>query len=264
MIDKNKFYENLNLDKKSVLLNLCENYNYENKDFFNYNYDLVTINKNWIEHLKYFYNSKFICFLFNEEEYYNDEEKRNDLEFNLRNFSIIKIFDDSLFNEILNFLEKKKIKKIIDFGCGNGSYVKKFNENGINAFGYDGNPNTPIWGGKNCQILDLTVNFNLYQVNHLSLCLEVGEHIPVKYEKSFIKNLKQNTHMYLIISWGIPGQDGYGHVNCKTNEEVIEKFCKDGQFEYQELESKLFRDSSSFDWFKNTIMVFKRKKWKKV
>jgi hypothetical protein len=70
-------------------------------------------------------------------------------------------FDKTLAYCILNFLQDNKIQNCVDFGCGDGSYTKYFNENSIVTKGYDGNPFTPEITNGLCSIIDLSVPFNL-------------------------------------------------------------------------------------------------------
>lgn len=53
------------------------------------------------------------------------------------------------------------------------------------------------------------------------------------------------------------GQGGDGHVNCQNNEYIKQKFLDLGYYNDIEDENYL-RNNSSFSWFKNTIMVFKK------
>jgi hypothetical protein len=53
-------------------------------------------------------------------------------------------YDDSLGVSLTHFFKSEKVKSLVDFGCGMGKYVKTFQENDINAVGFDGNPYTLI------------------------------------------------------------------------------------------------------------------------
>ena len=90
------------------------------------------------------------------------------------------------------------------------------------------------------------------------LCLEVGEHVPQDFESILIDNIDRHNSKGVILSWAIIGQGGDGHVNCKNNEYIKNIFLNLG-YENDIREEKYLRQNSLFDWFKNTIMVFKRK-----
>jgi hypothetical protein len=167
-------------------------------------------------------------------------------------------FYDSTFSDALVALAKtKNIIKSYDFGCGNGKYVQNFRNNGIQAFGYDGNPvtsNIP-W----CSVQDLTVDFQLEPLDFV-ICLEVCEHVPKEFEDILLKNVDKhvNANGTLVLSWAVVGQAGFGHVNCQNNDYVISKFESMG-YTYNEIESQKLRNNVSGSWwFKDTTLVFNK------
>lgn len=167
------------------------------------------------------------------------------------------VFDDTLAEGLLNIFNDNNIKTIVDFGCGPGEYVRFFKNNKFDIDGYDGNPNTIVLSNGLCKILDLTKNIKLDKKFDCVLSLEVGEHIPKEYEQIYINNLVENSNNYVIISWAIPEQGGYGHVNCQTNEYIKKEF-NNRAFISCEKEENLLRESAKSTWFKDTIMVFKK------
>ena len=166
-------------------------------------------------------------------------------------------FDNNLALEISKFLKNNKLKNCVDFGCGPGEYVKFIRSKKIKCDGYDGNVYTEeITKGK-CKVLDLTSDFKINDGFDCVISLEVGEHIPKELENKFIYNVCNHSKNYAIVSWAIPGQGGYGHVNCQTNEYIKNQFKAFGFSSCDSIEEKL-RDASTLSWFKNTIMVFKK------
>ena len=97
-------------------------------------------------------------------------------------------YDNKLSNALLTFLKNEKAKTVCDFGCGMGNYVKHFIKNNISASGYDGNPNTPELTNNICKILDLSKPINFDTKFTWVMSLEVGEHLPKKFEDIFINN----------------------------------------------------------------------------
>jgi len=166
-------------------------------------------------------------------------------------------FDKSLASSILTFLQTRGIKKMYDFGCGPGQYVQKMREGGIESIGYDGNPITSRF--LNCNVADITnPDFTLEPVDCV-LCLEVGEHVPNQFERVLFDNIDKHVNPggILILSWAIPGQGGYGHVNCQTNQYVRSQIIPRGYTSLPDIESTL-RNHSSLSWFKHTILVFQK------
>ena len=167
-------------------------------------------------------------------------------------------FDPHLSYALLMFFKKENPKTIADFGCGMGHYVKHLRENEINAFGFDGNPNTPELTNGLGKVLDLSVEKQFEESFEWIISLEVGEHLPKEYEDIFVDNLHNNNTKGLIVSWAIPGQGGHGHYNEQSNEYIKSKICELGYYNDIQLENH-FRRNASLGYFKNTIMVFIKK-----
>lgn len=171
-------------------------------------------------------------------------------------------FDRKLFNAIGKYVWVRGAKpSIVDVGCGHCYYVNNFLELGYDVTGMDGNPSTKQYCSdpNRVSVQDLAVYFDLNKKFDVVLCLEVGEHIPEEYESVLISNLnnlvaKNGT---LILSWAVPGQEGLGHVNCRNNSYIKNKFKELGFDELDELEQKL-RRKASLNWFKQTIMAFRK------
>ena len=166
-------------------------------------------------------------------------------------------YDKKLSDELLTFFKTEKVKTLCDFGCGMGGYVQHFKKNNLNVSGYDGNPNTPKLTNNTCDVLDLSkpIKFNIPFSWVMSL--EVGEHLPKKFEDIFINNLHTNNKNGIVLSWAVKGQGGCGHVNEQNNDYIKSKICKLGYINDIESENQL-RKHSSLSWFKNTIMVFRK------
>ncbi len=90
------------------------------------------------------------------------------------------------------------------------------------------------------------------------MSLEVGEHLPKKFEDIFINNLHNNNENGMVLSWALVGQPGDGHINCQNNDYIKSKICKLGYINDIESENKLRNAASRCYWFKNTIMVFRK------
>jgi hypothetical protein len=165
------------------------------------------------------------------------------------------LFDKSLAEALGTFF---KYRTVVDLGCGMGDYLKSFKELGILCDGFDGNPNTKKLTNGLCETLDLSKDIEL-PVYEWAFSLEVGEHIPAEFEDTFINNLHKVNSRGIVLSWAVEGQAGIGHVNCHNNDYVIDKIEKLG-YSYNQAMSHWFRNKSTFPYFKNTIMVFNRKK----
>jgi|GEM_PF-251849 len=166
--------------------------------------------------------------------------------------------DPSLAKALADFFQKEKAKNVVDFGCGPGNYVKSFREQKIQCEGYDGNPDSAIISNGLVKTVDLAEPFDLKKHFDWVLCLEVGEHLPQKYEKTLIENLDKHNVKGIVLSWAIKGQTGFGHFNEQDNEYVKQMMADYGYENDLEAETNL-RKNASLPWFQNTIMVFRKK-----
>lgn len=165
--------------------------------------------------------------------------------------------DSRLAGAILKVLKARKIDTLVDFGCGTGEYARFFRRHGHVVEAYDGNPWTEQLTGGIGQVKDLSQRFNLLKQFGCVMSLEVGEHIPAEFEQTFIDNIVKHSldGGIIILSWAVPGQDGDGHVNCHTNDYIIQQMQQRGFYLENTLTNQL-RKAASLRWFKNTLMVF--------
>jgi len=166
-------------------------------------------------------------------------------------------YDSPLADSLAIFLKNEKCQSVVDFGCGMGDYVKTLQKNNINATGFDGNPNTPELSNNVCKVLDLSVPIQFDVKFDWVISLEVGEHLPPRFEDIFINNLHNNNISGIILSWAVKGQGGHGHFNEQNNDYIKSKVCKLGYIN-DIISENILRKNSTFHWFKNTIMVFRK------
>jgi len=145
-----------------------------------------------------------------------------------------------------------------DFGCGFGHYCKVLNFYGWQVIdGYEGTEGMgpyKVWPWIYRIDLSKPVEFISYD---FVLCLEVGEHIPQKHEQVFLDNVAKATGRDLVMSWAVPNQRGTGHINCQTNDYIIEQMWNKG-LRFQKRMTRRLRYYTTLKYFKNTLMVFKR------
>jgi hypothetical protein len=169
------------------------------------------------------------------------------------------IHSENLSNWISDYLSQYKDHQIYDFGCGLGDYLNDLSIKGFKKL--KGIEADPMKTNQNFEILriDLSQPFILDEKG-IIICLEVGEHIPKKYQETFLNNISNNCDKYLIMSWAVRGQGGYGHFNELNNNEIIPLIQSLGFNYLEELSQdvrKLPEDKCSY--FRNTIMIFEKK-----
>jgi len=145
-------------------------------------------------------------------------------------------------------------KMVVDFGCGPAEYIKRLKNFRYSVVGYEGQPlpDAPPF------VIKQDITKPIKDVKQGSvLCLEVMEHIPKSLEAKVLKNIKNACNGRLILSWGIIGQGGCGHVNEQNATYVIPTIEKLG-FEFNKSLSQELREIAGADlpWFANTIYVF--------
>lgn len=170
---------------------------------------------------------------------------------------------DNWLSEVLGvLLVDMDVDSVVDLGCGPGWYVEALRRKGFSAVGYDGNSHVGEMSALfswtyPCEQANLIEELISDEPFDLVLCLEVGEHIPMQYEDVLFQNLVRNSGRYIIMSWAVEGQGGIGHLNCRSNQYVIDKLSSLGF--YENVSAKNFlRRSAKLKWFKNTIMVFQK------
>lgn len=112
-------------------------------------------------------------------------------------------------------------KRIVDIGCGPGTYVYSFQEVDIDSHGYDINP--VVLDKPSLTQISM---FDLNDPSEFIICLEVAEHIETSLNDDIVDSLYKNLKPggTLIFSAAHPGQGGVGHINCQTKEYWLEKF----------------------------------------
>jgi SAM-dependent methyltransferase len=166
-------------------------------------------------------------------------------------------FDAGVAASLLRFFSANRAASVLDLGCGNGDYVRGLLAVGMAASGVDGNPRTPTIAGSACQVHDLTQPLPADMVADWTLSLEVGEHIPARWEFAYWANLHRSNRAGLILSWAVRGQAGTGHVNCRDNPEVTGMAELLG-YRFDSLATAALRRAARKAWFRHTILVFRR------
>lgn len=175
--------------------------------------------------------------------------------------------DEGLAIALKNFFRSEALEnednflEVIDIGCGTGYYTNYIQSDLVGSYGYDGNPHTKKIAGKHFDIADFSIPQYLGEYDWV-LSLEVGEHIPAEYEDIFIDNLHRHNRQGVVLSWAVPGQGGDGHVNCRSNEYIIDKFEALG-YELAIYTTNYLRNSCAkypipCYWFRDTLLVFRK------
>ena len=148
---------------------------------------------------------------------------------------------------------------VYDIGAGPGFYTQFLKQRGMNVAALDANRHDNLSLVFPITYIDISQHLAMVGRADVVLCLEVGEHIEPEFESNVINNICNLARNKIIMSWAIPGQGGFGHVNCQPNDYIIEQMEWLG-WAYNEAESAHLRQHcSACSWFENTLMVFDRK-----
>ncbi|XP_076061481.1 uncharacterized protein LOC143037242 isoform X2 [Oratosquilla oratoria] len=123
---------------------------------------------------------------------------------------------------------------------------------------FDGALNVESLSNGAIQTLDLTEEVDLGYKYSWVMSLEVGEHIPSRFESKFLNNLVRHACRGVVLSWALPGQGGHMHVNEQPNEYIQGRMDLLG-FRYDMEGSMKLREVAELGWFRGTLMIFYRK-----
>lgn len=168
-------------------------------------------------------------------------------------------------NEIVPILlSLYRPKSVIDVGCGLGTFLKIFKQNGISEIkGLDGK-----WCKKDLlfQNIDpsefLEVNMEepirMERKYDLAVCLEVAEHLTPNRAQSFVKDLT-NLSDFVLFSAAIPRQGGDHHYNEQWLS-YWEKYFNDNNYELFDVFKPIIWDNKNiFCWYKQNMVFFIKK-----
>ena len=152
-----------------------------------------------------------------------------------------------------------KDKRVGSFGDGPGIYRQYFDSTGLLQVydAYDGAPYASRSTNGSVKFLDLSIPQYGLPIYDWILSLEVAEHIPAKYQDNFLSNIGRHAKTGIILSWAVPGQGGYHHVNNRDLTFVVSALKKLG-FERNITASKLLRSHASLSWLIENTNVYYR------
>jgi SAM-dependent methyltransferase len=116
------------------------------------------------------------------------------------------------------FLDFFQPTSVVDFGCGLGTWLKAFKDNGVKEIlGLDGD-----WCNKDLlykyikkeefKCVDLESPIHLEKEYDLVISLEVAEHLSDASSDIFVQSLV-NAGKIILFSAAVPGQGGWNHIN---------------------------------------------------
>ena len=151
-----------------------------------------------------------------------------------------------------------KPDSVLDVGCGLGTWLTIFEQNGCEIFGIDGDyvkKEDLVIDINKFKDLDLNLKFDLHKKYDLVTSLEVAEHILPSNAKLFVDSLCQHSDLVLF-SAAIPGQEGTLHYNEQCNEYWVEIFSQNGYQCIDFLRHEIWNIKNVSWWYRQNILFF--------
>lgn len=148
-------------------------------------------------------------------------------------------------------------EKVLDIGCGPGTYVNSLRNLGVEAWGYDIDDRVE---GK--PFLTKRSLFDVKDCGDLVMCFEVAEHIDGELNYEIVESIVDLLGFKGILMWSAaqPGQGGTGHINCQPKEFWQKEFQEAGLIHDPVLERSLknyIQDKPHMGWFMNNVLIFR-------
>ena len=153
---------------------------------------------------------------------------------------------------------------IYDLGAGVGQYELLIRRHNCSTpyNSYDGSVESETFTGGLVKHLDLTSvptppdSPRRLPPRAWTVSLEVGEHIPRKYETQYIQNLHTSNTHGIVLSWS-NSRYGQHHVNPRNASYVLQTFAALG-YVYDEATSRRVRKAATYPWFRRGLLVLNR------
>jgi glycosyltransferase involved in cell wall biosynthesis len=149
-------------------------------------------------------------------------------------------------------------QQVLDLGCGPGTYVECFRDQGVNAFGYDTDVRVEGKDYLVCKSL-----FDVEETGDVVLCMEVAEHIESSNNLKIVEAMTKTLEPEGLLIWTAakPGQGGVGHINCQTKDYWEDLFATQPLQRCLDVEEQLadaMKAGYHMGWFVQNLLVYKR------
>jgi SAM-dependent methyltransferase len=151
------------------------------------------------------------------------------------------------------------IKSVIDIGCGVGTWLRAFQENGISDIaGVDGphiDKATLMIEEDAFTAADLRSEFHVPRRFDLAVSLEVAEHLPEDNSAGFVRRLTDAAPIVLF-SAAIPGQPGTGHINMQWQDYWRAIFSSFGYVALDIIRPVVWGSKDVYFWYQQNTIVY--------
>ena len=153
------------------------------------------------------------------------------------------------------------IQSIIDFGCGEGMWLKSAYDLGIyDITGVDGfavASSRLLFPKEKFILCDFNEEIDLGRKYDVALCLEVGEHLSAESAHCLVQSLSRHADL-IIFSAACPEQIGQHHVNCQWPSYWQYHFNRCGYICEDSIREKIWEDDKIEWWYRQNLFVARR------
>jgi len=156
-------------------------------------------------------------------------------------------------------LELLPVQSVVDFGCGEGTWLRVFQDHGVETvLGIDGDyvsRERLLIDQAHFRAQNLALPVRLDRTYDLAMSLEVAEHLPTRASRSFVESLVRAAPVVLF-SAAIPGQEGTQHTN-EQWPEFWQKLFRSFDYECLDLiRPKILLQSGVEWWYKQNTFLY--------
>lgn len=149
-----------------------------------------------------------------------------------------------------------KPQRVVDIGCGEGWWAKKFRDLGSDVLGIDGAyvTNTPLGLDFQAGNIDIVGSLSLLPKFDLAVCLEVAEHLLPARSESFVAEMVELAPT-ILWSAAIPRQPGVDHINCRWPSYWAGLFASHGYQMSGSIRDSIWDDERVEPWFRQNLTL---------
>ncbi len=154
-----------------------------------------------------------------------------------------------------------EVSSVVDFGCGVGTWLHAFQQNGIDdILGLDGphvKPDMLEIPADRFRGMNLEAPTPLDRSFDLACSLEVAEHLPEHSARAFVRAVAR-TAPAVLFGAAIPRQGGERHINEQWQDYWVNFFADEGYRPVDAIRPRIWGDQRVAWWYQqNTLLYFK-------
>lgn len=157
-----------------------------------------------------------------------------------------------------------KPTSVIDIGCGTGTWLSVFQDNGVEDFlGIDcaAVPRNALEIPATKYVtFDLSRSFTCERQFDLAVSLEVAEHLPAHCSETFVSSLIRLSPL-ILFSAAIPGQGGTNHINERWQDYWAELFRSRGYIHVDLIRAEFWENRGVAWWYAQNALLYCEQKY---